>query len=87
MAVVLVVEGEPQVLVLTQSYLEEQGHKVLCATTAEGAQALLAQEKDTIDTVVTDIALHGAIHGGIELAEHAVALKPDLKVLYTRGSP
>ena len=85
MAVVLVVEDEPQVLVLTQSYLEEQGHKVLSATTAEGAEALLVQSQEKIDIMIVDIVLHGDVHGGITLAKKAVALIPDLKVLYTTG--
>ncbi len=87
MAGVLVVEDEAQVLVLTQSYLEEQGHKVLSATSAEGAMAVLMQEKDNVDILITDIVLHGDVHGGIELAKKAIALKPDLKVLYTTGQP
>jgi DNA-binding NtrC family response regulator len=87
MAVVLVVEDEPQVLVLTQSYLEEQGHKVLSATTVEGALALLAQDNAAIEILITDIVLHGEVLGGIELAKQAIALKPDLKVLYTTGQP
>jgi DNA-binding NtrC family response regulator len=87
MAVVLVVEDEPQVLVLTQSYLEEQGHKVLSATTIEGALALLAQDNAAIEILITDIVLHGEVLGGIELAKKAIALKPDLKVLYTTGQP
>jgi CheY-like chemotaxis protein len=41
MAVVLLVEDEEQVRVLAQSYLEEQGHKVLSAGTPRGAIALL----------------------------------------------
>jgi two-component system, cell cycle response regulator CpdR len=87
MAVVLVVEDEAQVLALTQSYLEEQGHRVLSATTAEGAEALLAQEKGDIDILITDIVLHGDIHAGIELAKQAVARQPELRVLYTTGQP
>jgi DNA-binding NtrC family response regulator len=87
MAVVLVVEDEPQVLVLTQSYLEEQGHKVLSATTVEGALALLAQDNAAIEILITDIVLHGEVLGGIELAKQAIALKPELKVLYTTGQP
>ncbi len=86
MAIVLVVEDEPQVLVLTQSYLEEQGHKVLSASTVEGALAVLESD-DNVDILVTDIVLHGNVSGGIELAKRATELRPDLKVLYTTGQP
>src|SRR5262249_38236789 len=41
MATVLLVEGEDQVRVLAESYLEEQGHEVLSAGTPDGALALL----------------------------------------------
>jgi CheY-like chemotaxis protein len=37
MAVVLLVEDEEQVRVLAESYLEEQGHKVLSGGTPQGA--------------------------------------------------
>jgi CheY-like chemotaxis protein len=41
MAIVLLVEDEDQVRLLAESYLEEQGHKVLSAGTPEGALAVL----------------------------------------------
>ena len=46
MATVLLVEGDDQVRVLAESYLEEQGHDVLSAGTAVGALALL--EKSSV---------------------------------------
>ena len=41
MAIVLIVEDEDQVRLLAESYLEEQGHKVLSARTPAGALAIL----------------------------------------------
>lgn len=84
MAVVLLVEDEEQVRVLAQSYLEEQGHKVLTASTPGGALAIL-QRTDNVDVLFTDIDLKDVIASGIELAHDAVARQPDLKVLYTTG--
>jgi CheY-like chemotaxis protein len=46
MAIVLLVEGDDQVRVLAESYLEEQGHEVLSAGTAPGALALLAKTSE-----------------------------------------
>jgi CheY-like chemotaxis protein len=71
-AVVLLVEDEEQVRVLAQSYLEEQGHKVLTAGTPDGALAIL-QRTDNVDVLFTDIDLKDVIASGIELAHDAVA--------------
>jgi CheY-like chemotaxis protein len=84
MAVVLVVEDEDQVRVLAESYLEEQGHRVLSAGTPAGALALLHQSP-AVDLLFTNLDLKGDIHTGIELAKAAVKLRPQLHVLYTTG--
>ncbi len=84
MAVVLLVEDEDQVRVLAESYLEEQGHQVLSADTAEGATTLLEKNRD-IDLLFTDLDLRGDVHAGIELARNAVRRWSNLNVLYTTG--
>jgi CheY-like chemotaxis protein len=84
MAVVLVVEDEDQVRVLAESYLEEQGHQVLSAGTPTGALALLRQSP-AVDLLFTDLDLKRDIHAGIKLANEAVKLCPQLRVLYTTG--
>jgi|ERR1700751_3426363 DNA-binding NtrC family response regulator len=84
MAVVLIVEDEDQVRVLAESFLEEQGHRVLSAGTPTGALALL-QGSPAIDVLFTDLDLKGDVHAGIELANAALKLRPGLKVLYTTG--
>ena len=70
MAVVLIVEDEDQVRVLAESYLEEQGHRVLSAGTPAGALALLHQ-LPAVDLLFTDLDLKGDTHAGIELAKAA----------------
>ena len=82
MATVLLVEGDDQVRVLAESYLEEQGHEVLSAGTAAGALALL-DKTPQVDLLFTDIDLKDEIAAGIELAQQAAKRKPNLKVLYT----
>src|SRR5262249_43046037 len=52
MATVLLVEGDDQVRVLAESYLEEQGHDVLSAGTAVGALALL-EKSSCVDVLFT----------------------------------
>ena len=84
MATVLIVEDEAQVLLLVQSFLEEQGHKTLSAATADDALAILTGPK-AVDALFVDIILNGDMQAGIELAKRAVELKPGLKVLYATG--
>ena len=84
MAIVLVVEDEDQVRLLAESYLEEQGHKVLSAGTPTGALAIL-QDSPDVEVLFTDLDLRGDIHAGISLADEAVKMLPKLKVLYTTG--
>jgi DNA-binding NtrC family response regulator len=82
MATVLLIEGDDQVRVLAESYLEEQGHEVLSAGTAAGALALLDKTAH-VDLLFTDVDLKDEIAAGIELAQQAAKRKPNLKVLYT----
>jgi CheY-like chemotaxis protein len=82
MAAILLLEDEDQVRVLAESYLEEQGHTVLTAATADGALAIL-KSGQPVDLLFTDIGLKEELHGGIELARQAVEMRPGLKVLYT----
>jgi CheY-like chemotaxis protein len=84
MAVVLLVEDEEQVRVLAESYLEEQGHKVLSAGTPQGAIALL-EKTPHVDLLFTDLDLKGNVEAGIDLAYDAIKRWPHLKVLYTTG--
>jgi CheY-like chemotaxis protein len=82
MATVLLVEGDDQVRVLAESYLEEQGHDVLSAGSAPGALAII-DKISQLDLLFTDVDLKDEIAAGIELAQQAVKLKANLKVLYT----
>ncbi|HLH96451.1 MAG TPA: response regulator [Xanthobacteraceae bacterium] len=86
MAVVLVVEDEVQVLVLTESCLQELGHKTLSAATAAEALAILETE-ELIDVLFIDIGLQDDLQAGLALAMKAVEGRPDIKVLYATGQP
>ncbi len=84
MAVILIVEDEAQVLLLAESYLQEQGHETLSAGSV--AEAMVLIEKDSlIDVLFTDVELRDDPHGGLNLAKQAVERRADLKVLYTTG--
>jgi DNA-binding NtrC family response regulator len=81
MALILIVEDEEQVRVLAESYLREQGHRTLTASTR--AEALAALDvADGINVLFTDLSLSGEIDAGLVLAQDAVERHPDLRVLY-----
>jgi DNA-binding NtrC family response regulator len=84
MALVLIVEDEEQVRVLSESYLREQGHRTLSASTTEEALAVL-DVADGVDVLFTDLGLKGDIQGGLVLAKQALERRPALKVLYVTG--
>jgi DNA-binding NtrC family response regulator len=84
MGLVLIVEDEDQVRVLAESYLRENGHRTLSASTVAEALALLGVS-DGVDILFTDIVLQGDVHGGLNLAKQAVERCPQLKVLYATG--
>ena len=84
MALIVIVEDEEQVRVLTESYLQEQGHRTLTASTKHEALAVL-EVADGVDILFTDIGLKDEVLGGLELAKQTVALRPNLKVLYVTG--
>jgi CheY-like chemotaxis protein len=84
MATILIVEDEPQISALVRTIIEEQGHKVLSAITANEALATLTGP-EVVDALFVDIILKGGMQAGIEFAKRAVEMKPDLKVLYTTG--
>jgi len=84
MAAILIVEDETQVRVLSESYLQNQGHETLSAANLDEALALLEGGKE-IDLLFTDIGLQGDIQAGLTLAQRATERRPELKVLYTTG--
>jgi two-component system, response regulator PdtaR len=82
MAVIVIVEDEAQVRVLSESYLKEQGHQLHSAATPAEALAVLS-DMDTVDILFTDIDLQGDLQAGLNLAQKAIECLPELGVLYT----
>jgi CheY-like chemotaxis protein len=58
MAAILIVEDEAQVRVLSESYLQNQGHATLSAANIDEALAVLQASKE-VDLLFTDIGLQG----------------------------
>jgi DNA-binding NtrC family response regulator len=82
MAVILIVEDEAQVRVLSESFLQEQGHQTLSAASPEEALAVL-DDTPVIDILFTDIDLRGDAQAGLTLAQAAVQSRRNVQVLYT----
>ena len=70
MATIVIVEDEPQISALVQSFIEEQGHKVLSAATADEALGIL-KGPHAVDALFVDIILKGDMEAGIKLAKQA----------------
>ncbi|AZC24520.1 Response regulator [Pseudomonas sessilinigenes] len=83
--VVLIVEDEPVILMLLADYLSGLGYRVLQAENGEQAFEILAS-KPNLDLMITDYRLPGGITG-VMIAEPAVKLRPDLKVIFISGYP
>ncbi|MFS2160710.1 PAS domain S-box protein [Pseudomonas sp. Pseusp122] len=80
---VLVVDDEPAVRLLITEVLKDLGYDVLQAQ--DGATALtLLQSKASIDLLITDVGLPGAINGR-QVADAARSLRPTLNVLFVTG--
>jgi DNA-binding NtrC family response regulator len=85
----LLLKTREQTRVLVESILVDDGHQAL--TAAASAQALAVIQTDRpIDLLFTDIRLGpnvaaGLVHAGLDLAQQAVELRPELRVLYTTG--
>ncbi len=81
--VVLVVEDEPGVREIAVQSLAELGYATI--TAADGPEALQRlHESDRIDLLFSDIVMPGGM-SGLELAEQARRMRPELKVLLTSG--
>jgi light-regulated signal transduction histidine kinase (bacteriophytochrome)/CheY-like chemotaxis protein len=80
---VLVVDDEPALRRLLGETLRDLGYRVIEA--ADGAEGLrVLQSKQEIDLLVSDIGLPGGMDGR-QLANAAIALRSELKVLFITG--
>ena len=83
--IVLLVEDEPHILALLADYLAGEGYQVLQAGNAAEAFAFLAS-KPRLDLLVTDFRLPDNV-SGVAIAEPALKLRPDLKIIFISGYP
>jgi PAS domain S-box-containing protein len=81
--IVLLVEDDDLVREMTRQLLEESGCRVLEARHAKEAMGILQANPD-IELLFSDVVMPEGV-SGIELAQTARKLRPDLKVLLTSG--
>jgi len=86
MAIVLIVEDEVFIRQNAEWTIGDLGHATLLASDADEAFAHLSTPNQ-IDALFVDIRLGRVAQGGYGIADHAIQLRPELRVLYTSGSP
>jgi CheY-like chemotaxis protein len=79
---ILLVDDDEVVRNTVSAMLEDLGYRVLNVENGEEALAALEPEPDTA-LLLTDVVMPGM--GGRQLAERAVQIHPNLRVLYTSG--
>jgi PAS domain S-box-containing protein len=80
---ILVVEDEDALRLYTVEMLGELGYSVLAASNGVAALEIIGR-RDDIDLLFTDIVMPGGMNGR-QLANQALLLRPNLKVLFTTG--
>lgn len=82
---VLVVDDDRDVREVALAVLEEAGYRVLEAATGDAAYRLLLTHPELqVDVLFTDVVMPGHLDG-IDLANAARSLRPELRVLYASG--
>ena len=84
MAIILVIEDEPPVLVLAESLLKQAGYLTIAAGRIAEAKPILDSGQE-LNAVFTDISLPDDPEGGLEVGRLAAQRRPGLPVLYTTG--
>ena len=80
---ILLVEDEEMVRALAQAILERSGYTVLAAKNVTDALRVAQEGPQAIHLLLTDTIMPGM--NGPELAQHVLAIRPAIKVLYMSG--
>ena len=80
---VLIAEDEPAVRALARRALTTAGYRVLESSCGEEALALAMAHAVEIHVLITDVVMPGM--GGPELATRLLAVRPNVRVIYTSG--
>ncbi|MCA1808787.1 MAG: response regulator, partial [Lentisphaerae bacterium] len=79
----LVVDDEPNIVIMIKQILNELGYRVLCASSPEEALDISRNYDDNIDLVLADIFMPRM--NGLRLVENLRQYRPQLKALYMSG--
>jgi len=79
----LIVEDEPELLLLAKTVMSGCGYRVLTAGSPEEALRIVESDASRIDLLVTDVVMPAM--NGRELSERIGAMRPDIRVLYISG--
>jgi PAS domain S-box-containing protein len=80
---ILLVEDDPNVLQVGQRFLTQAGYHVIPADGTTTALDLVANYRDTIHLLATDVIL--PMMSGRDLAERLQSLRPNIRTLYLSG--
>src|SRR5882757_4194401 len=86
MCSVLVVEDDPNVRVVLDELLQDQGLEVWSVPDDLSAYQVLSQEAKRIGVLLTDVNL-GSGSTGFDVARRARSLNADIEVIYITGYP
>jgi two-component system cell cycle sensor histidine kinase/response regulator CckA len=80
---ILLVEDQSEVRDVMRNTLARQGYAVMEASRGADALSLLKSHHGRVDVLLTDVVMPGM--SGRDLAREALALRPDLRVVYISG--
>ena len=83
---ILLVEDEIFIRENSEWVLEDVGHNILSACDVVEAFLHLGSTQH-IDALFVDIRLNTSVVGGYDIANKAIKSRPNLRVLYTSGTP
>ena len=81
---ILIVDDEVDLLALAADMLKFLGYTTLTAKNGNEAIAMLLEKGTEIDLLFTDVVMPGGMNG-FDLAEQALLLNPDQKILFSSG--
>jgi nitrogen-specific signal transduction histidine kinase len=81
---VLLVEDEPQLRQVTARILERHDYRLRVADNPHEALAMIRTD-DRVELLITDVVMPGM--SGLQLAERATAVRPQLRFLFMSGFP
>ncbi|HEV3393517.1 MAG TPA: PAS domain S-box protein [Chthoniobacterales bacterium] len=80
---ILMIDDEAPILTVTRMILEDRGYRIVCASEGPEALAIFAQQMDSIQAVLTDIAL--PYMDGVSVIRALKKMKPETVFIASTG--